>query len=367
MFADHTIKLDFSLLEEFATAASKQFKILERCMGLSINSELETQLKFPSKQLCLEIMAQGFGFRDYKAAKSDRQNEELRSFKLPDELLEKFFYRHNPDIKMGAGFYALMWLRACKRVFQNTFCLSHSNLNLYNEMNVAKFTNYALVYQVYPYCGLLSNAVGDMDSKLCESEDSLFLLNLIALIIENKEVKWSGVRAENGSEKTVQLKYKDIYRSKPIVENGRDRAMDYATETLFDADIVVFVCQIGNSANVMKSEYAIHFMEESYQALDQVKKVGRVMDWCKEALDEQIMLNPHQFGFSHATELNVKKNGKYRALYRRLLVAMDVLVQGTSNLTHLSERVFDYKTQSAVSKALIKAIKNELSNELVSL
>lgn len=364
MFTQFAIKLDFSLLEEFATAASKQFKIIERCMALSINSELETPLKFPSKQMCLEIMSNGFGFADYKQAKSDRQREELRSFKLSDELLEKLFYRHNSDIDVGAGFYALIWLNACKHVFQNTFCLNHATLGLYNEMKIAKFTNYALVYQVYPYSGLISNAIGEVDNRLCESEDSLFLLNMIALLLENEKISWSERIMENGGEKTVQFKYSDLYRAKPKGAKGREQAIDYASSMLFEAQISVFFVQVVNSANPMQCEYAMHFIEEAYQALNHARKAGRVMQWCKEALDENIASEPQRFGFEEGDILDPKKNYKYRALYRKMMVSMEILTEDESKLTRLSERIFDYRTQYAVSQAMAQSIKDQLSKEV---
>ena len=169
---------------------------------------------------------------------------------------------------------------------------------------------------------------------------------------------------ENGGEKTVQFKYSDLYRAKPKGAKGREQAIDYASSMLFEAQISVFFVQVVNSANPMQCEYAMHFIEEAYQALNHARKAGRVMQWCKEALDENIASEPQRFGFEEGDILDPKKNYKYRALYRKMMVSMEILTEDESKLTRLSERIFDYRTQYAVSQAMAQSIKDQLSKEV---
>lgn len=366
MFLDHTIQLNFSLLDEFATAASKQFKIVERCMKISINSELENYLRFPSKQLCLEILAQGFGFDDFKAAKEDRKVQDMRPFKFPVDAMEKFFHKHNSELETGRGYFAEMWIKWCVKVFQNTFCLKHSLLNLYNEVKIAKFDNYALIYQIAPFAELLPNAMGELEDAACESEDSLFLLNFLALIVEEEEIMWLDRRTEQGIERTLSIRNKHIYRIKPTTKDEKS-AIDYGTDIMFDCNLAVFVVETVGSSNFMQVEHSVHLTEEAYKSMMYGRKAGRVMDWCKKRLDMYLEKDLELFGFESLNELNATKNKKYRILLRQALVDLGLFREtGNGNLIEMAEAVFGYKTESGFTRAFNKKIKDGWGTELVS-
>ncbi len=350
MYSEHPILLNFSLLNDFASVAAKQFKILTKCSELNINRE-NPPIAFPSKQLCLEIIARGFGFDCYKSAKDDHSSVELRRFVLPNVLFEKYFFRLNSECNVGAGFYLSLWIETCQRIFEYTFSLKHSVLQAHIEVSVAKFDNYALVFETPYMCNLFQYAIGTekQDVQMGERENALFALNAICLLWESNGIKIES-RSYTGSRKSSRalgFTYRQLFRKTPQNQEHLEAALEYVGDVLYEANLQDFTCQLTMPKNLMDTYSELGISDVFYEGGVKARYVQRDMQICKKHLDGLIKRSGYRHGLNAECDLNWVKHGEYRDLYRKVLVAVGLFVENgeTGFISLNKEQVFNEKSK----------------------
>lgn len=356
MYHDQKINLPFSLLQDYATVASKQFKMLKRIYENNLNNQLFPSINFPSKQNCLEIMAQGFGFDNYAHALKDYEITELRPFSMPKNTLRKLYYKLNRDIDERTGYYYQQWLSMCLNIFGNIFTLKHSTLCLYDEVNIAKFDNFGLIYEIFPFTKLVGNAIGEINDCTCEPEDSLFVLNILSLIVESKTAKFADTNSINRGveEDSIEIRYRDLFRKRPKAKGHKHLAMDYVTDGLFDSGFAIFLMQYINTENDMDTSYTITLTNMVFKGLQLAKQNQINIEVCKAVLNQLILENWDTFGLKSIEELNVGQSQRYLEIYRKALVATKCLIidEHTEWLMLPESNIYKGMTKSCIEKRI---------------
>lgn len=327
MYYDQKINLHFSLLHDYATVASKQFKMLKRIYDNNLNNQLFPYINFPSKQNCLEVMAHGFGYSNYGEAKKAQVKDDLCAFELPVHTLKDLFYKLNSELDEHAGYYYMQWLKMCLSVFSNIFSLKHSTLCLYDHVHIAKFENFGLIYEIFPFNKLLGLGIGEPSDATTEPEDALFVLNLLSLIAENKAFQFEDKEKFGNSkeEDAVVFKYRDIFRKRPSGSGQRHIAIDYVTDALFDSAFAVFVMQVVSPQDEMDTTYRLTLTDVAFKGLMLAKSNQRNINVCKKVLNKIIEKDRQAYGFTDEEELCVGSNMQYLELLRKALVYLGCL------------------------------------------
>jgi hypothetical protein len=270
MIGNHKIYLHFSLLNQFANAASKQFKMLFLINKNNPYSNLSQPIKFPNHQQCLEILSRGFGFSNYEKSRLAIKDNKLSPFEMPLGFIKKIHVRLNQHLENRIGYYYNGWESIVIAVFNNVFALEHTALQVYDQVKIAKFSNYSAISQVSPICKLINNFLFFHEDSLCEREDSLFLLNFFCLLIEDakKKVQWETMSHQEQDEISIMFKVRDIFR-KPFYSNENlEIAIDYLIKGLFDTDCANLIMQIKEEQNTLDSIYRITLTDRAYIAIN---------------------------------------------------------------------------------------------------
>src|SRR5690606_36364993 len=116
------------------------------------------------------------------------------------------------------------------------------------EVSVAKFENYALVFETPYMCNLFQYAIGTekQDVQMGERENALFALNAICLLWESNGIKIES-RSYTGSRKSSRalgFTYRQLFRKTPQNQEHLEAALEYVGDVLYEVNLQDFTCQL---------------------------------------------------------------------------------------------------------------------------